>query len=420
MDGLESGTYDDPMAIRTLAAVALVVFAPAAAAQKTHIVGPGGFKEIRDAIAVAKPGDTILVRQSSVYRHFTLDKGLTIRADRGIDATVFELVPNGANVFRIPPGQAAEVIGLRFKSLFPILLFRYVTQVIGGTVAFRRCELWSSGVPPVPAPAALHVQDAHVVLTDCILIGENGGVALLADRATVAITRTALRGGHGFWDSYAYGGAAIELIRSKMHASRMVAQGGDVSLINNAYDGGHGIYVGPESRLWITDSHVAGGLGGTWPGNRGGDGIHNVSAHAVEVSRVGLRGATGTIPGLPFRGKLKQNSGLIGLAASIGGPVLGSRYDLDFSTAPKTPLALLASPRLDGHELPLAAQPLWMLRAPGYLVLSGATTDGAGRLRIGLQIPQNSGLRGLHVWFSAIGGTAAPFQATPPVGGQIW
>lgn len=48
-------------------------------AQATHLVGPGGFAQIRDALAIAAPGDLILV-QPGTYSQFFVQRGVTIRA----------------------------------------------------------------------------------------------------------------------------------------------------------------------------------------------------------------------------------------------------------------------------------------------------------------------------------------------------
>ncbi|MCB9878804.1 MAG: hypothetical protein H6835_14510 [Planctomycetes bacterium] len=51
----------------------------AVCAQSTLVVGPGGFAQIRDAVAVAAPGD-VVVMQPGVYAHFTAQVACTIRA----------------------------------------------------------------------------------------------------------------------------------------------------------------------------------------------------------------------------------------------------------------------------------------------------------------------------------------------------
>ena len=57
----------------------LAVAAVGLPAQTTHIVGLGGLPQIRDALAIAAPGDTILV-QPGTYAHFSATVGVQIRA----------------------------------------------------------------------------------------------------------------------------------------------------------------------------------------------------------------------------------------------------------------------------------------------------------------------------------------------------
>src|SRR5688572_32587777 len=61
------------------ALLVVVLAAPFVSAQATHVVGPGGFAQIRSALAVAQAGDAIEV-QPGTYAQFDCSVGVTIRA----------------------------------------------------------------------------------------------------------------------------------------------------------------------------------------------------------------------------------------------------------------------------------------------------------------------------------------------------
>lgn len=64
---------------RTFAGCLPLVVAVGLPAQTTHLVGPGGLPQIRNALANAAPGDLIHV-QPGTYAQFDANVGVTIRA----------------------------------------------------------------------------------------------------------------------------------------------------------------------------------------------------------------------------------------------------------------------------------------------------------------------------------------------------
>ncbi|MEM7199434.1 MAG: hypothetical protein AAF628_04160 [Planctomycetota bacterium] len=81
-------------------------------AQVTHVVsasGGGSFREIRDAIAVANPGDTVVVR-AGTYSNFVVDKGIAVIGESGTNVYGFGEI--GVEIGPVPAGQTAVVRGI--------------------------------------------------------------------------------------------------------------------------------------------------------------------------------------------------------------------------------------------------------------------------------------------------------------------
>jgi peptide deformylase len=122
--------------------------------QTTHLVGPGGLAQIRDALAIAQPGDRIHV-QPGTYAHFTATVGVTIRAlapgsvvvrydTAYAPPTCPFCVDEGPTRFAIPAGQTAHVVGIHFEASAPTIVFAPIfhrVEVQSGRVHFEDCIL---------------------------------------------------------------------------------------------------------------------------------------------------------------------------------------------------------------------------------------------------------------------------------------
>ena len=109
-------------------ALPVLLFAAGALAQTTHLVGPGGLAQIRDALLIAAPGDLVLV-QPGTYAQFHANVGVTIRAavpgtvvvayDASVLSAVcssdpFCLVVESRTRIAPPAGQTVHCEGLEF------------------------------------------------------------------------------------------------------------------------------------------------------------------------------------------------------------------------------------------------------------------------------------------------------------------
>lgn len=413
-----------PVVLAPTLGVLLALGAPVHA-QTTHLVGPGGFGQIDPAIRASSPGDTILITASGRYDHFTLDRGVTIRAAAGVRALVANALaaPSGRDTtMRVPAGQTAEIVGLLFVPETFFLAYRFIgrVRVSGGAIVFRDC--WIDGQTNGCGAGwpALEVEDASVALQLCRVAGhDRDGVALQARRSAVSAFDSTFDGGEGCWDSYAFGADAIRLEASRMHASRIVVQGGSTPFLNPNYDAGHGIVVDPGSRLWLAHAIVRGGNGGPQQG-RGGDGIHNLSTTPIEADRLTATGGSGTPPGVPIRGPLVANPRLLVAWANPVEASLGTMWTIHFQAAPGTPIVALAGLRVSLATAPGIAQPLWLAAHPAPIAWSTGIADPQGNASVPIAIPNLPALRGARLWFQGAGPAGLPLQLTPLLGGQIW
>ena len=78
-----------------------------ALAQATHVVGPGGFAQVQNALQVASPGDVIVVLPG-FYLGFTANIGVTVVAAVPGTVTLGLLAVN----FNLPPAQEARHSGM--------------------------------------------------------------------------------------------------------------------------------------------------------------------------------------------------------------------------------------------------------------------------------------------------------------------
>jgi hypothetical protein len=405
-------------------------FAPAALAQLT--VGPAGsgaqFTEVSAALALAVPGNTILVAPGN-YAPFTVDKGVSVV---GAGADVCSVtVPAGSTqgaieVTAVPPGATARVVGFGTRWSTPSAAPRVSVHNCGGRVELVDVE--SLGVqwqvqPYIDAPVLSVVSSAAVVLDDCRLFGHGAGfdvpwkagtVALEAVGSRVWLSGSELRGG---WGNEGYGGAALfARSGSSVHVSGSVLLGGSGGSHFGFYEWDIYSFDGEEAVSVLQSevvlaggpgNRIEGGLGfdiQPYGGSGGGPAVRLISdavvryaPDAVLLGGVGLFGllAPTTI------GELLPTNTLI--AEPLARPTLG----LDPALAQPGDLVTVTASGQAGalHLAFTATQGIAPLTLPGpfalhldpaaVVLLAALPLDGAGLGSVAIALPNNPALVGV-------------------------
>lgn len=377
-------------------------------AQVTHWVGPGGLPQISAALAIAAPGDTILV-QPGTYAQFAANLGVQIRAvvpgsvqvvwnaafaPPGCANNLVCLFSEGATRLAPPGGQTLTLVGLSFPPIDSNLgsfTIRNRVEITGGRVVLDDCTIGST------ASQALWVTDASVHLVGGSVAGHSNvsqSVGLRASNASITAQGTSVAGGSPFGRAFA--GEAMLLGSSSLQGSALTIQGGRI------------LMGGPSAQairaeggsVWLSDCHLAsGGLDSCpWSG----------SANVV-TARCTFGPAAAGCQALP-------TGPLLGLSQN-GAPQAGAAFALQFRAEPGDLVGVLWSLDLATRPLPLFAQPWW---APAGSPTAGLfVADAQGAAGGTWSLPANPGLVGLPVWFHAFAGTSLPLAAAPPAGGVI-
>lgn len=390
------------MPLRSL--ILFVLSAGSLSAQTTHLVGPGGFAQIQQALAVAAPGDEIVVAPGT-YAQFTATTGVTIRAALpGTASIVYDLahappgclqstlcaIFQGPTLFQIPIGQSAVVSGLRFlpatlATPVPGVSIRH-RVVVGGVVTFEDCTFAADDVTP------LNVSQGHVALIGCTLTG--GGTTLTAHGMSVVLaTVTAV--GSSFTGNSAVSsmpGAGIDLPGGLLHGSDLVLTGGVSSF------GASPALRTSSSTVWLADSTLTGG--GT--------------ACPIAASGGNLRLARLSLA--PTSGCPSWTSGSLLGVAQPAPPISGRAYTLHFTTDPNLPVFVYAGNTIGSATLPgLFEQPICL----GDVFFAGAgVADGNGLLSLSWFLPAGAFV-GTPLWLQAISGSTSPLQLSPLAGGIV-
>lgn len=390
------------------------VAAVALPAQATHLVGPGGFAQIRDALAVAAPGDRIHV-QPGTYAHFTASVGCTIRAlvpgsvsvayDAALQPPGCTTNPScwtqeGPTRLSPPAGQTIHVVGLNFVGnespggfLYPI---RHRVAVESGRVTFDQCSLQASNTD------ALSVLDANVHLQACQLAVvpvatslPTGGVGLYGTNCDVTAIDSAFTGGYGSGLS-SQPGDGIVLNNGTLHGSGLVIRSGTL-LFPFGSNAAYALRGG--GALFLSDSQLIGGCPIQWSGT------------ALELSRCTL---TGTSPNCPTVTASPHTQ--LGIARPS--PLTpGAPFALTFRSEPNAFVAIFAGGGLGRLDLPgLLAQPSWLDDTQSFLV-SIVFADAQGLATASWPIPAGPGIADQQLWWKGLSGFTLPFQVSPPAGG---
>lgn len=126
------------------------LLAASLAAQTVHRVGASQpFATIQDAIDAAAPGDIVAV-DAGTYPAFTLNKGLTIRAEP-TGAVVQAGTGTPWLVLDVPTGGHARLSGLELKG---------VTSQGPGVVSFEQCDVRGQSL----VAHSLRITNGHVTM----------------------------------------------------------------------------------------------------------------------------------------------------------------------------------------------------------------------------------------------------------------
>jgi hypothetical protein len=397
--------------------IAIVVLcggiAASVSAQSFHVVGPGALAQIRDALAVAAPGDVVDVLPGT-YAHFTASFGVTIRAvaphsvsiaydpafaPPGCLTNPFCGLAEGPTVFAAPVGQTVYVSGVDFTAstyssgslLLPLIKHRVV--VSSGSVSFDDCHFSAFET------SALRVQSASVHLQNCVVAGTGfnataHGLSASAAHLTAVATSFAGNGGTGF----VFPGDAITMTTSTLKASGCSMFGG-TQLLGGV--GGAALRVGAADRVWIRDSSLVGG----------GTTCAVVGTPLVGRAQNTTYAPAGSCAALP-------NGPVVGAVRS--GPLVGgTTITAQFLTEPFEAVLLFAAHGLETTEIGgIVEQPL-ALEASTRVILGTFAADANGDFSASWFLPPGI-LNGVPLWVGAATfGTSPLIQIAPTLGGVV-
>lgn len=387
--------------MRTLHSSVIVgLLALSVSAQTTHLVGPGGFPQIRDALAVAVSGDIVNV-QPGTYAHFEATVGVTIRAvtigtvlveyDPAFAAGCTPGISCGLTRIAPPVGQVVHCIGLDFRPNVVGFSPSHRVVVASGTVTFDRCALRAQNAN------ALSVDGARVHLQGCTLAGVGTGGAAIALAASNNAAVTAVRCSFTGSSSASLPGAAVRLRSAELQGSQLQLLGG-AQLFGGP--GATALDLDAPSAAWISDSSLTAGGGPTCPVVGSGTG---------RIDRCVLV-PTGTCTSLPA-------ALVVGIDSTT--PLQnGAPFTVDWRTDPNQLIAVFASPGLGYVPLPgITDQPLGIDPANFWLA-TAVVSDATGFATFTWNMPAG---QFLDASLFVLGAGLAPtsLALSPPVGGVI-
>ena len=387
-------------------------------AQTTFMVGPSGLPQIRDAIALAAPGDGIVV-EPGTYAHFELSIGITIRAQQpgtvqiAFDAAFLPpgcsndltcLLDQGPTRLTLPPGQIAyldglDFVGNQFPTSLPGITIFHRVEATGGTVVAEHCTFATSGA------VAIFARDATLVLLDCTATSTGTSSftmpGLLATLSLVHALGSTFTGSQ-FLFGFAPGNPGILLSASELHGSGLTLTG--QSAAPAGAPGGPALVLrellGVQSRAWLDHSSlVAGPLACAVeaPGQQ------------VELDACTLTQAASCPAAAPAQ--------LLGVEQPA--PLtLGATFTLDYLTEANGFVAVFAAPALAPLALPAFRQPLLLDTAASF-VAGVALADATGSASASWSIPAVAALVDATFWFQGAAGFTFPLRLSPVTGGRL-
>ena len=362
--------------MRSPAIAALLVLSTCAVtAQARLLVGPGGFAEIASAIAMAVPGDEVLVQAGS-YPAFQLAKGITIRAE--IPHTV-SVAPGLSPSYDIAAGQVARIVGIDFAR----------QSAVGGVIVFEDCS-WIESAP------TLELQDCTTHIERCVVSGlPSPGAAeavLLATNADISMADSAVTG------------AAATLA---LDTSRAVWLRGGARLAGSHVQlrGGSGPFVTPPtaigsdatSRAYLADSTLV-AYGG-----------------ACAIEGTGVFCDRCTVQGGPCAAPNPTD-----LLSTVGSGALtpGQGWTVALTGVPNQLFAVIAAFDIDRARSFPTFGPLRLELASSQVFAFGLL-DPAGTASATLQVPAAPLPFGVGVWMQGVTGVATPLRTSAVTGGIV-
>ncbi len=381
-----------------------LLLAVAASAQATLLVGPGGYAQIRDAVAVAAPGDVVVV-QPGLYAHFTATVACTIRAqvpgtvDVQVDPAFVTCGSScwfaGVTVLAPPAGAELHVIGLRFRPDLATYLGQWIyagVAVPSGTVTFEDCAFGVQGSSPLIT--ALYVDHAVAHLLRCTVDGypfASTSNAMRAVDADVTLVDCAIVVHAG---TFGGTGVALDAVRSRVQGSHLDLRGLGFEALWST-----------DANVWLADSSLT--CQGSACAVRSLAGAAPQLDRCVQVPAPG--GPCGAFPAATFLLGARQTTPL-----QNGAPVA-----LEFSTEPSGLVAVLATTRLGALAAPgILGQPFW-LDPSTAVVVALLAANPLGQATTSLPIPAGPTFVGQPLWFEAVGGSSLPLAVAPPTGGLV-
>lgn len=361
--------------MRSLLVVALASFP--LVAQATHYVGPGSHATIDDALAVAAPGDVVLVQAGS-YAAFRANIGVTIRSLGPVQV--------GGCVCSAPAGQTLHLVGLDVP--------QGTVAIAGGRVTLAACHVALSG-PQAANSAALAVANADVHLLDCSFTAN-----LTASNASaMSMTGSRVAAVNTSFSVADYSGPqpTVSLSGGQLHISRCSISAAAFNL-----PGAPGIRAIGNATLWLADSGVYGALGNC---------PIDAPTATVRLSRTSTSATSGAACTT-----VQSGPGLLGIE-QLSPPQSGSTYALTFRSSPYQWIALHASLDIGTTPLPGFEQPA-ALALYDFWPVGVYLTDANGTAGVTWNLPAGMFVD-TPLWLEAITGMSLPLQVAPLVGGVI-
>jgi hypothetical protein len=379
---------------KLLFACPFAVFAVGIPSQSTWVVGgPSGLLQIRQALAVAQPGDVIEVYPGT-YAQFRAEVGVTIRA---VSPGSVMIVPDPAyygpclvcshearTLLAPPAGQSLHVTGLTFTNLSATGLSTWL-EIRDGRVTLDECQVGGLALAP---SACVRIEDAHVHLQNCVVtfpayLSGFAGIQAVDSVVTAVDTQVQVLGPFT-------NGHCLRLSGSTFQGSRLNLRSITESCV-----------VAAGGAVWISDSQISGG--GT---------NHCTITGAVELARCTLS------PPIAACGVSGSGTSLLG----VGRPAplqAGGTFQLDFQTTANGFVLVFAGPELAAESwAPLLVQPSWLQEATSFPVTL-LLADAQGVASVSWPIPAGPGISNQKLWFKGLSGWSFPLQVSPPVGGVV-
>ncbi len=362
--------------MRALAAV--LVLSAFAEAQTTHVVGPGGFADIPQALAVATHGDVLLVHPGT-YSAFVTTLGVTIRAL--VPGTVTLAVGWGSG-FNLQPGRQAHVVGVSGNLMF----------VFGGSLSLDQCSFLGSP----NGSAVVEVLGGNLHMQSCTLRGQPvfgvaPGAPFRATQAVVTGVDCTIEGSDASgW--FGIPGAAVQLHDSELRLASSTVRGGAGPLQPPAV----AISADATSSVWLADC--------------------TLSSPAAPCPVVAANGRLARCISTPNCGSLPNGDGLgIHRPAPLQN---GAPFTLEFRDAPNRALAVWVAFDLQRTTTPVFEQSVLLAPASAF-PLAVLVTDAMGVAAATWPIPAGSAFVDRALWFQAVGGLGLPLQVSAVAGGVV-